>query len=224
MVEPFDRSIAPPSKNLLPLTGEGIIIDIGTGDGLFVFECARQNPKKFYIGIDASARPLEKISEKIHRKPAKGGLTNVLFIQAAVEDLPSELNGVGDEVHIHFPWGSLLAGVATGREEVLRNLRRICSSEALLEVIIAVDPQRDLSELERLSIPAVSIDYIDSILTPRYRSAGFEVIERGMVPPSEWPEIKASWAKRLRQSKSRQLTYIIARAVDADSNVNSIGI
>ena len=80
MVEPFDRSIAPPSKNSLPTTGEGIVIDIGTGDGLFVSECARQNPRKFYIGIDANARPLEKISEKIYRKPAKGGLPNVIFL------------------------------------------------------------------------------------------------------------------------------------------------
>ena len=84
------------------------MIDIGTGDGFFVSECARQNPRKFYIGIDANTRPLEKISEKIHRKPSKGGLPNVLFLQAAVEDLPSELDGVADEVHVHFPWGSLL--------------------------------------------------------------------------------------------------------------------
>jgi 16S rRNA (adenine(1408)-N(1))-methyltransferase len=90
VVEPFDNSTATPSKNLSLPTGEGIVIDIGTGDGLFVFESARQNARKFYIGIDASARPLEKISEKIHRKPAKGGLPNVLFLHAAVEDLPSE--------------------------------------------------------------------------------------------------------------------------------------
>jgi 16S rRNA (adenine(1408)-N(1))-methyltransferase len=219
VVEPFDRSIAPPSKNSLPTTGEGIVIDIGTGDGHFVFECARQNPRKFYIGIDANARPLEKISEKIHRKPAKGGLPNILFLQAAVEDLPSELDGVADEVHVHFPWGSLLGAVATGDDVVLRNLRRICSSEALFEVIIALDPRRDASELDRLAIPTMSVDYIDSVLAPRYRDAGFEVIERSIVPSSEWPKIKASWAKRLQQSESRPLTYIIARAAAAEAGL-----
>ena len=83
------------------------MIDIGTGDGLFVYECARANPNKFYIGIDPNPRPLEKVSKKIHRNPAKGGLPNVLFLQAAIEDLPSELDEVADELHIHFPWGSL---------------------------------------------------------------------------------------------------------------------
>ena len=48
--------------------------------------------------MDAQAKALEKISEKIHRKPAKGGLPNVLFVQAAVENLPPELDGVVDEV------------------------------------------------------------------------------------------------------------------------------
>lgn len=213
MVEPSDNWIASPSKSLLLPTGEGIVIDIGTGDGLFVYQCARQNPKKFYIGIDASARPLEKISEKIHRKPAKGGLPNVLFLQAAVEDLPSELDGVADEVHVHFPWGSLLGAVAAGDDVVLRNLRRICSSEALLEVVIGQDPLRDVSELERLEIPSMSIDYIDSVLTPKYRDAGFKVIKRDIIPPSEWPKIQTAWAKRLKGGVGRSLTYMIARAI-----------
>jgi 16S rRNA (adenine(1408)-N(1))-methyltransferase len=134
--------ISMPSDSLSPPTGEGVVIDIGTGDGLFVYQCARENPKRFYIGIDANPRPLEKVSERIHRSPAKGGLPNVLFVQAAIEALPSELDGVADEVHIHFPWGSLLRVVATGDENVLRNLRRICASDAVLEIIIGLNPAR----------------------------------------------------------------------------------
>ncbi|MCM3874068.1 MAG: class I SAM-dependent methyltransferase [Pyrinomonadaceae bacterium] len=214
MVEPFDRSIAPPSKDSLPPTGEGIVIDIGTGDGLFVSECARQNPRKFYIGIDANARPLEKISEKIHRKPAKGGLPNVLFLQAAVEDLPSELDSVADEVHVHFPWGSLLGAVANGNEAVLRNLRRICSRDALLEIVIGFDPARDVAELSRLQIPSLSLDYIDSCLAPRYEKSGFAIIERGVLPQSEWTRLQTSWARRLGVRVGRSLTYIIGRALD----------
>jgi 16S rRNA (adenine(1408)-N(1))-methyltransferase len=213
VVEPPDNSINATSTNSLPLTGEGIVIDIGTGDGLFVYQCARKNPKKFYIGIDANPRPLEKISEKIHRKPSKGGLPNVIFIQSAVEDLPSDLDGVADEVHVHFPWGSLLRAVATGDQSVLLNLRRICSSKALLEVVIGLDPKRDRSEIERLELPeSISIAYIDSTLIPHYREAGFEILERGLLSPSEWPRVQTSWAKRLKGNAGRSLIYIIARA------------
>ncbi len=213
VVEPSDRSIERLSKDLSLPTGEGIVIDIGTGDGLYVYQCARQNPLKFYIGIDASARPLEKISEKIHRKPAKGGLPNVLFIQAAVEDLSSELDGIADEVHVHFPWGSLLKAVATGDKLVLENLRRICAPEALLEVIIGLDPERDASEVKRLEIPDLRSEYLESVLVPRYQEAGFAITEKGTLPESAWPEIKTSWARRLSGRPSRSLTYLIGRAV-----------
>jgi 16S rRNA (adenine(1408)-N(1))-methyltransferase len=189
-----------------------VVIDIGTGDGLFVYQSARRNPQKFYIGVDANPRPLEKVSEKVHRKPAKGGLSNVLFIQAAVEDLPTELDGVADEVHVHFPWGSLLRIVAAGEQEGLRNLRRICALGALLEVVIGFDPERDSSEIARLELPVLSLEHIDSVLAPEYRSAGFEIFERGIIASSEWPEFQTSWAKRLKGNTSRALIYLIARA------------
>jgi 16S rRNA (adenine(1408)-N(1))-methyltransferase len=202
VVAPSDNSIKTPSTGSSDLIGEGVIIDIGTGDGRFVYQSARRNPNKFYIGIDPNTRPLKKISEKIHRKPAKGGAPNVLFIQSAVEALPEELNGVANEVHVHFPWGSLLRAVAVGDIEVMRSLRRVCAEGALLEVVIGIDPVRDKSEIERLGIKA---EFIDDALVENYRAAGFEIVETGLSSQS----LDTSWAKRLQ----RRVTFIVARAV-----------
>ena len=213
MAAPTDNWIKAPSTNSSDVTGEGVIIDIGTGDGRFVYQSARQNPNKLYIGIDPNARPLGKISEKIHRKPAKGGAPNVLFIQAAVEDLPSELNGVADELHVHFPWGSLLRAVATGESALLENLRRICAPGALLEVVIGLDPERDQTEIDRLGLTPLSVEFIDQQLVHKYQAAGLEIIERGIIPASEWPEFNTSWAKRLQGNEQRHITYLIARAI-----------
>jgi len=137
----------------------------------------------------------------------------VLFIQAAVEDLPAELDGVADELHVHFPWGSLLRAVATGEVEVLRKLRRICSAGALFEVVIGLDPVRDRAEVERLEIPELSLQQIDAVLRGKYAAAGFAITECGIRPASEWPEINTSWARRLQQNSNRPITYLIARAV-----------
>jgi len=207
--EPFDDLTDQLSSSLSPPTGEGIVIDIGTGDGLYVYQCARSNPNKFFIGIDPNTRPLEKVSEKIHRSPRKGGLPNVLFLQAAIEDLPTELDGVADEVHVHFPWGSLLRILFTGEQSGLLNLRRICSPGAILEVLIGIDPERDRSEINRLGL---SVELADSEISARYREAGFEIIEQGALAQSEWPKLQTSWAKRLRGNQARNLIYIIARA------------
>jgi 16S rRNA (adenine(1408)-N(1))-methyltransferase len=193
-----------------------VIIDIGTGDGLFVYQSARRNPDQFYIGIDVSAGALEKISEKIHRQPTRGGCPNLLFVQAAVEELPRELDGVADEVHVHFPWGSLLRAVASGDEAVLRNLRSMCAEGAWLEIVIGLDHQRDRSEIERLGLPPLSPRFLKGVLEPRYQAAGFEVTETGLLSPSEWPPLRTSWGQRLRGGVGRSLLYIVARAAMKD--------
>jgi 16S rRNA (adenine(1408)-N(1))-methyltransferase len=173
---------------------EGVILDIGTGDGLFVFRSARENPTKFFIGIDSNARALQKISEKIHRKPSKGGVPNALFIQAAVEVLPTELNGIAHEVHVHFPWGSLLRGVSAGELSLLQRIRTVCASNAVLKLTISIDPERDSSEIRRLGIEPLSAGFIDGELRKRYLAAGFEI---SLTHTVDWPGLKTSWAKRL---------------------------
>ena len=64
---------------------------------------AKARPDKFIIGIDANAKLLEKLSMKITRKPAKRGLPNAIFVQAAAEDLPEEFEGVASEIFLNFP-------------------------------------------------------------------------------------------------------------------------
>jgi 16S rRNA (adenine(1408)-N(1))-methyltransferase len=71
--------------------------------------------QKFFMGIDPNVRPLAKISEKIYRRTGKGGAPNVVFLQAAVEELPDELTGIADEVHVQFPWGKFAQGRGDGR-------------------------------------------------------------------------------------------------------------
>ena len=193
----------------LPHTDCGIVIDIGTGDGRFVSAAAKANPNKFYIGVDANVKPLEKPSMKATRKPAKGGLPNAMFVQAAVEDLPEEFDGVADEIHIHFPWGSLLKAVATGDETVLGSLRRLAAPGCLLEIVIGVDPDRDRAELERLGIPELSPVILHSFLVPKYKKAGFGPLDCRRLSHDEWSAIDTSWSRRL-SGGSQRTVYLLS--------------
>ncbi|MDQ6787694.1 MAG: methyltransferase domain-containing protein [Acidobacteriota bacterium] len=212
MAAQSDNSTNENSKNLSLHTADGVIVDIGTGDGRFVYNCARQNPSKFYIGIDANTKPLEKISMKATRKPAKGGLPNVLFVQAAVENLPEELNAAADEIHIHFPWGSLLRAVISGDENILQSLRRICAPECLVEIVVGIDEERDKSEIERLELPQLSFDYLENVLIPKYEATDFEILEKGILNPAEWSRLETSWARKLQNGQNRKVTYLILQA------------
>jgi 16S rRNA (adenine(1408)-N(1))-methyltransferase len=189
-----------------------VVVDIGTGDGRYVYRSARADPDRFYIGIDVQAAALEKVSQKAQRKPEKGGLPNVLFVQAPVEELPSELDGLADEIHIHFPWGSLLRAVAVADHQVLESLRRIAAPGAWVEVLIGIDEVRDAGEARRLGLPHLTKGYLTSTLIPRYSGAGFDVRESGILPRSEWPHLKTTWAKRLR-GKERRMLFLVAQAL-----------
>ncbi len=212
MAAQSDNSTRKNSKNLSLHTAEGVVVDIGTGDGRFVYQSAQENPNKFYIGIDANKKPLEKISMKATRKTSKGGLPNVLFVQAAVENLPEELNETADEIHIHFPWGSLLRTVVAGDETVLQSLRRICAPECFVEIVIGIDEERDKSEIERLELPQLSPNYLEDVLIPKYETAGFEILEKGILSSSDWSKLETSWARKLQGGANRQVTYLILQA------------
>jgi 16S rRNA (adenine(1408)-N(1))-methyltransferase len=196
----------------LPRTGEGIVIDIGTGDGRFVSAAARANPNKFFIGVDANVKPLAKPSMKATRKPAKGGLPNAMFVQAAVEDLPEEFDGVADEIHIHFPWGSLLKAVTTGDDAILAALRRIAAPGCVLELIIGIDPERHRTELERLGIPELTPVFLLSYLIPKYEEAGFRLVETDRLDQDKWSRLETSWARRLGQGANRTVMHILFNA------------
>jgi 16S rRNA (adenine(1408)-N(1))-methyltransferase len=186
-------------------------MDIGTGDGRFVTAHAAKHPDKFFIGIDANVKALERPSMKATRKPAKGGLPNVMFVQAAVEDLPEEFAGVADEIHIHFPWGSLLRAVATGDGEVLRSLRDLGAPGCLLEVVIGIDPERGRTEIDRLGVPLLTPVTLHSYLIPKYISAGFEYVEARVIGRDEWKVLETSWARKLSVGTDRTVTYILFR-------------
>lgn len=211
MAAPSDNSRRKNSSGLSPHTGEGVVIDIGTGDGRFVSASAKANPNKFFIGIDANAKPLEKPSMRATRKPAKGGLPNALFVQAAVEDLPEELNGSADEIHIHFPWGSLLRAAVTGDPHFLAALSRLAAPECLLELVIGIDPVRDLSEVERLGLPVLDETYINGSLIPSYEAVGFSVVEHGILTAEEWWKLETSWARKLGGNDRRSVRYFVFR-------------
>lgn len=81
-------------------------------------------------------------------------------------------------------------------------------------MVIALDPERDRAEMERLGLGPLSLESLETTLIPRYRAAGFDVVEYGSPPPSESPRLHTSWAERLRGNQGRRLYYLIARAVE----------
>jgi 16S rRNA (adenine(1408)-N(1))-methyltransferase len=149
---------------------------------------------------------------KATRKPSKGGLPNAMFVQAAVEDLPEELKGIANKIHINFPWGSLLRAVATGDQDILRSLRCITAPDGLLEIIIGLDPERDKAQIERLEISDLTPSVVHSYVVSKYNAVGFDLLEHRVLHPTEWSKLDTSWARRLQGNQDREVIDLIFQA------------
>lgn len=171
-----------------------------------MYHSARQDASRFYIGIEPNRKPLEKISERIHRKSNKGGAPNAIYLRSAIENLPEELNGIADQVFVLFPWGSLL-GAALGERKTLEQIRRVCGPKATLKVVLSLEFTKDRSELERFGIEALSTEKLEQKLVDAYRAAGFEMKLDLMANLSGTP---TSWARRLAQNRQRKFFRLTA--------------
>jgi 16S rRNA (adenine(1408)-N(1))-methyltransferase len=102
-----------------------------------VLAAAAAQPDRLVVGVDANAAGMAAASRRAAAKPARGGLPNALFVVAAVEQLPGELDGVADLVTVHFPWGSLLRGLLGAEEATMTGLTRVLRPGATLQLLLS---------------------------------------------------------------------------------------
>ncbi len=185
--------------------GKGIIVDIGTGNGKFVYELARQRPDHLVIGVDPSHPGLEKISRKIHKKPAKGGLKNALLVIARVEDLPLELDNIVNQVFIILPWAGLLEGLILAKPAVLTPIKRICQNGALVEIVLGY---HQTSEGKQVNLPKLNKEFLVEKLAPKFETQGFSFHALQELTKNNLAQIPTNWAKRLKFGKERKFFYL----------------
>jgi hypothetical protein len=160
--------------------------------------------------VDAVAAGLRDVSQSA----ARAGVDNLVYVRAAVEELPAELAGVADRVTIVLPWGSLLAAVARPDVAILDRIRRICAPGATVTVLLSVDTLRDAAEARRLGLPVLDDAHVDGPLRAGYADAGFALSSVQAMDTEQllagWP---STWARRLRHGRPRTMLRIDAGRV-----------
>jgi 16S rRNA (adenine(1408)-N(1))-methyltransferase len=205
------KQVEAPADWRASLKGRRVIFDVGAGDGRWAYESARSMPEATFIAIDPDAESLATYAYRASRKPARGGIENVLFVVAAVESLPPELSGVADVVRVNFPWGSLLRGLVLPETPVLVALRGLGKPDARFEFVTCYDPERDTAVLGGADLPSLSLQRIDAVLAPVYERAGLSIEERRQMSLDEAIELPSSWARRLLHGRPRDVFWIAGR-------------
>jgi 16S rRNA (adenine(1408)-N(1))-methyltransferase len=156
---------------------------------------ARADQTTYVVGVDANAAGMLEASRKAARPAAKGGQANALFVVAAVEALPPELEGFADEVRISFPWGSLLRGVLGLDDRVLRGIRHVAAPGAAVTVLVSVtgrDRGAGVTEMPETRD-----------VERAWRDHGFSLVEARPATQAELDASHSTWAKRLRAGADR---------------------
>lgn len=189
-------------------------IDIGTGDGRNIYRLAVSDSDTLYIGIDPARENMFEMSRKITKKPAKGGLSNVLFVVAAAEALPPELSGIADSISVLFPWGTLLEYVIRPSEEMLSNMAGIAKNGAKFEFLTTYSDMYEEGEISRRGLPAIDVAYFQSErYTTACRNAGFWIEGVAEYDNEYVKQYNSLWAKRLAFGRKRSFFQIVGKIV-----------
>jgi 16S rRNA (adenine(1408)-N(1))-methyltransferase len=180
------------------------IIDLGTGDGRFVYENASIKPDTLFIGIDPSQTQLKEYSKKALKKK----LINVLFVVGSLEIMPEGLNNIADMVYIILPWGTLLKNVVIPNAKTVATLRNLLKPKGTLEIILGYTQENEPTETERLQLPEINKNLVFAQIIPTFETSAFMLEEYRDLNKESLSEFKTTWSKKLSFGKERPLIYI----------------
>lgn len=185
---------------------EVVVVDLGTGDGRWLYRVARARPEVLCLGVDANIDGLREISHRAARKPARGGVANLRFIAAAVESLPAALREAADELWVMYPWGSLLRAVAAPEPGIVRELASVMKPGGVFRAAINESALREPAVLRRLGLPLRPIPDVYGALRAGYNEAGLNVTSMR----SDGVRVRSSWGGRLGQGAGAPTLWVEA--------------
>lgn len=192
---------------------KSVHIDFGTGDGLFAWRLARENPETFVIGIDAAKDSLAEASARAIKKPARGGAPNAIFLCANVLELPDEMKNLAETLSVNFPWGSLLQAVALPDEKFLAKLFEVGKSEAALNIYLNEHVFEDPQMRHSLGLPELTDEYIETQLLPKYAAAGWGDATFERFRQGQKTGVKSTWGGRLERNSNRPTSCLTFRKI-----------
>jgi 16S rRNA (adenine(1408)-N(1))-methyltransferase len=182
-----------------------VVIDLGTGDGRSVLGAASERPDRLILGVDASAAGMAEASRRAAASPRRGGRSNALFVVAAAEALPVDLDGLAELVTVNFPWASLLRGALGAEPELLGSVARVMRPLARMELLVSVTDRDRASGLPPLD------GHDLAGLAKVYAGNGLELCQARPATAAEVAATRSTWGKRLGAGAERPAWLLTAR-------------
>ena len=158
---------------------------------------AAADPASLVLGLDASRGGMLEAAVRAGRPGRRRAVTNARFVVAAAEALPSELDGLVDELIVHFPWGSLLRGLLAPEGCILAGLARLLRPGGRASALLSLTPRDRRPDLPPLD------GALAARLEPAYAAHGLRLVDWRPANAAEVAAAHSTWAKRLGAGPDR---------------------
>ena len=197
-----------PDVDALVAGYDRVLVDVGTGDGRYAYALARAAPRTLVVGIDAIKENLQETAARAGRKPARGGLANVVFVWASAEDPPAELHGRADSVQVVLPWGRLMVGLLLAAPDVLGGLRRLGRPGTAFRAVVNAEVWGDPIPVEVRDLPELTPERVVHELAPRYEALGIGVTGARLLDEEGVQRLRSTWSRRLASSRAGRPRFV----------------
>lgn len=180
-----------------------LIIDLGTGQGAFVYFSALDNKDNFYIGLDSCGDSMKKYAIKQY----KNKVNNLIYIIMNVQNIDSLLWNMFSEVYINLPWGSLLEGLFKEELGIIHNISKLLIDGGIIKICFSYNDKFEKIEIEKRNLPVLNDKYFNSVFRPLYYKYNIEIDDIDLISKNDIP-FESKWVKVLGESNRREF-YII---------------
>lgn len=184
-------------------------VDIGTGDGRFVYKNAVENPNTFYVGLDPAQPQLEVYSKKAEKEK----VSNVLFVVGSLEMMPYEIFGSAHILTVILPWGTLLQAISEPNSKV-NVFRNILRPYGRLELIFGYSQEAEPTEIERLGLSNLTPFHVANKIIPFFSQHKYQLLESDTLTKEQLRDFESTWCKKLSFGSDRAIFHIAFQKLD----------
>lgn len=190
------------------LNFEKNFLDIGTGDGRYIYKNALANPNHLYIGIDPASN-LREYQREINRKKLK----NATLINSSIENYQPEVENYFDKITIILPWGNLLKYTVTVDSDFFLKIIKWLKKEGNIEIIFGFNEELEEKETKRLNLTELTDKEIEFIRNKYQKLPQTQLLEFKELSNKELKNFETSWAKKLSFGADRKYIKVTLKKI-----------
>ena len=107
-----------------------------------------------------------------------------------------------------MPWGSLLSSIVLPNSEAPQKLYNLLKESGELEILFGYASDTEPSEVDRLGLENLSLEYVKANIVPNFLNVGFQGVTISPLQKVTLKNFDSTWSKKLSFGQERPLFHL----------------